>query len=145
MKLIKKKSVEEIDRPNIREFQLTLDQKRRFMRGIELFNERKFWEAHEAWEQVWRGREEDSRIFLQGIIQAAAAFHRVIERPSYLGALNHLEKAVKKLQLFPVRFLGINVEKLLQGIQNCLVEVQRLGTRKLDQFSIQLVPRIDVD
>lgn len=74
MKLIKKKRVEEIDRSNIREFQLTLDQRRQFMRGIELFNERKFWEAHDAWEQVWRGREEDGRIFLQGIIQAAAAF-----------------------------------------------------------------------
>jgi predicted metal-dependent hydrolase len=43
-----------------------------------LFNQAKFWEAHEALEQIWRSvADEDEAKVLQGLIQAAAAlFHR---------------------------------------------------------------------
>jgi hypothetical protein len=47
-------------------------------RAVELFNQGKFWDAHEALEQIWRSvpDEGEARV-LQGLIQAAAAlFHR---------------------------------------------------------------------
>lgn len=47
---------------------------RRWLRGIDLYNQRYLWEAHEAWEALWhhapRGSAEAS--LLQGLIQAAA-------------------------------------------------------------------------
>jgi hypothetical protein len=46
--------------------------------AVELFNQGKFWDAHEALEQIWRSvpDEGEARV-LQGLIQAAAAlFHR---------------------------------------------------------------------
>ncbi|MEK7748740.1 MAG: DUF309 domain-containing protein [Bacteroidota bacterium] len=89
MKLVGKKRVEEIDLPSLREFDLTGNQKRIFAKGIELFNRGQFWEAHEAWEQIWWEREEEGRIFFQGIIQAAAAFHLVFENPRPAGARNN--------------------------------------------------------
>ena len=31
-----------------------------YLRGIELFNQHKFWESHEAWEEIWRASERDA-------------------------------------------------------------------------------------
>ncbi|HVN84345.1 MAG TPA: DUF309 domain-containing protein [Candidatus Binatia bacterium] len=43
--------------------------------GIDLFNARYFWEAHEAWESVWAAapRASVAALLLQGLIQIAAA------------------------------------------------------------------------
>ena len=85
-------------------------------RGIHLFNEGRYWDAHEAWEELWHRRTEESRIFIQGIIQLAAAFH-LLHRPGRRrGALGNFRKAEEKLRLFPSRFLGIDVTDLLAMI-----------------------------
>jgi hypothetical protein len=46
-----------------------------FLHGVDLWNRRFFWEAHEAWEDPWRaaGRESPLGRFLQGLILLAAA------------------------------------------------------------------------
>lgn len=46
-----------------------------WLRGVDLFNRFYFWEAHEAWESLWRGarRESPPAIMLRGLIQIAAA------------------------------------------------------------------------
>jgi hypothetical protein len=47
-----------------------------YLWGVDLYNAGYFWEAHEAWEGVWRaaaGRDDAQGRFLQGLIQCAAA------------------------------------------------------------------------
>lgn len=46
-----------------------------FLHGVDLWNHRFFWEAHEAWEEPWRaaGRESRDGRVLQGLILLAAA------------------------------------------------------------------------
>jgi hypothetical protein len=46
-----------------------------YLWGIDLYNRGFLWEAHEAWEGLWRAAEHDAmqRRFLQGLIQCAAA------------------------------------------------------------------------
>ena len=53
----------------------TFDQSLR--RGIELFNRREFYEAHEAWEEGWIDELTDDRLLLQGLIQVAAGLYKV--------------------------------------------------------------------
>ena len=144
MKVVRKKPVEEIDRSSLQKFALTEGQTTEFRRGIDLFNQGKYWQAHEVWEHVWREREEDGRIFLQGIIQAAAAYYRVAERPSYIGALNNFEKAFTKLEPFPDEFLGVNVEGLRRAIVESFEEVKRLGPGKVNEFPAELLRKLDV-
>lgn len=45
-----------------------------FLEGIDLWNHRFFWEAHEAWEEPWRAAGRDTALgrFLQGLILLAA-------------------------------------------------------------------------
>jgi len=46
-----------------------------YLWGIDLYNAGHFWEAHEAWEGLWRAAALDraQRLYLQGLIQCAAA------------------------------------------------------------------------
>ncbi|HEV3238194.1 MAG TPA: DUF309 domain-containing protein, partial [Gemmataceae bacterium] len=48
---------------------------RPYLRGIDLFNHGYYWEAHEAWEQIWHacGRKGETADFVKGLIQLAVA------------------------------------------------------------------------
>jgi uncharacterized protein len=48
---------------------------RAYLWGVDLFNQGFYWEAHEAWEGIWRSydRAETPALFLQGLIKLAAA------------------------------------------------------------------------
>jgi predicted metal-dependent hydrolase len=51
-----------------------LDPREAWLYGIDLFNTRYFWEAHEAWEKVWQAAPDGSRgrEVVKGLIQIAA-------------------------------------------------------------------------
>lgn len=47
---------------------------RTYLRGLDLFNHGYYWEAHEAWEALWRDAQEPApKALLQGLIRLAAA------------------------------------------------------------------------
>ncbi|MCB9760906.1 MAG: DUF309 domain-containing protein [Alphaproteobacteria bacterium] len=48
---------------------------RLYLRGLDLFDHRYWWEAHEVWEAIWHQvpRDEPFAALLQGLIQASAA------------------------------------------------------------------------
>ena len=75
--------------------------------GIALFNDRKFWHAHEAWERDWLLAEGKARLFLQGLIQIAAAYHHV-QRGTFSGAVRLFDAALEKLSHAESGFLGID-------------------------------------
>ncbi len=45
-------------------------------KGRGLFNEGRYFEAHEAWEEAWRVETGEARLRLQGLIQIAAGCHK---------------------------------------------------------------------
>jgi predicted metal-dependent hydrolase len=75
--------------------------------GVEHFNTHRFWHAHEAWEVPWLRAEGDSRTFLQGLIQLAAAYVHV-QRGTYRGGVRLFDAALKKLEPFPPGYCGID-------------------------------------
>lgn len=112
-----------------------------FKRAVELFNNGHYWESHEAWELIWRRHLEPSRIFFQGLIQLAAAYHQ-LRRGIYHGVIKHFNNARWKLQHFPAHFLGVDVEALRDRIEAGLTEAERLGEARLNQFEPALIARI---
>jgi predicted metal-dependent hydrolase len=78
-----------------------------FLAGVDHFNSREFWEAHESWEELWLEAESDLHRFLQGLIQLAAAYHH-IKRGTYRGAVRLIDAALIKLEPFPLRFCGVD-------------------------------------
>lgn len=47
----------------------------RYLAGIELFNRREYFDAHEVWEDLWRDCPAADRRFYQSLIQAAVALY----------------------------------------------------------------------
>jgi uncharacterized protein len=77
------------------------------LRGVELFNAQHFWHAHEAWEELWLHSSGDEKIFLQGLIQLAAAYHHV-QRGTYRGGVRLFDAALRKLERFADTHDGID-------------------------------------
>jgi uncharacterized protein len=86
-----------------------------YHRGICLFNARDFYDAHEVWEDVWRESEGLEKRFLQGLIQAAVAFHHH-STGNVVGACSLMERGRKNLAACPQEFGGIHVNELLDSL-----------------------------
>jgi predicted metal-dependent hydrolase len=71
-----------------------------FRKGVALFNARKFFEAHEVWEELWLVEPEPEKTFLQGLIQLAAAYHHH-GRGNPRGTQSLLAAGLAKLGRFP--------------------------------------------
>ena len=83
-----------------------------FIRGIELFNQQEFHGCHDAIEEIWLQESSEQQPFLQGLIQAAAAFHHY-QNGKWGAARSLFKLAVKKLQPYPEIHCGVRVKKLV--------------------------------
>jgi uncharacterized protein len=104
--------------------------------GLRHYDGGEFFNAHEAWESVWLETQGAEKIFLQGLIQVAAAFHHYY-RGNSQGTSLLLQAALRRLQSCPDSFGGIAVGDLCTDIRNWL---QALENR--DSTHQIYVPRI---
>ena len=86
-----------------------------YQRGIRLFNTREFYDAHEVWEDVWRECEGLEKKFLQGLIQAAVAFHHH-STGNVAGAYSLMERSRKNLAACPNEYGGVRVGELVEAL-----------------------------
>jgi hypothetical protein len=112
--------------------------------GIDLYNAGHYWNAHEAWEQVWLDSEREMRGFYQGLIQVTAAFVHVT-RNEFPGAIRLLDAGIEKLQKYPASFRGVRLEPLLTGARSARSRLWALGEKRIDEFDRALIPRIETD
>jgi predicted metal-dependent hydrolase len=87
-----------------------------FQEGIALFNQGRFFEAHEAWEEIWRSTTPEPRDLFQGLIQIAAALHQFLNLNRIDGPRRTLAKARRRLEPYAPIALGIDVEDLLEQV-----------------------------
>lgn len=96
--------------------------------GINFFNAGRYFEAHEAWEDLWRPTRGPLRLYYQGLVQAAVGMeHR--KRGNWNGARAQLTKALAKLEQYPSPFCQIDNAKLIADLRGVL-EAQN-GTPKI--------------
>jgi len=88
-----------------------------FEEGIDLFNEGKFFECHEAWEEVWKRSEGEAKLFYQGIIQAAVAILHA-QRGNLSGAASMYAKASAKLDHLPSEHMGLALGELRDALKD---------------------------
>lgn len=84
-------------------------------RGVVLFNDRRFFEAHEVWEEAWRRTDGDEARFLQGLIQVAAALVKW-QRGQSRGMTDLFAKGCEKLTPFRPVHHGLDVAALLDAV-----------------------------
>jgi predicted metal-dependent hydrolase len=84
--------------------------------GIRHFNEGEYFEAHEAWEGVWKNAtESQEKHFLQGMIMIAAAFHHHRRKES-AGTAKLLRRGLHILAEYNEASLPIDKEDFLRSV-----------------------------
>jgi uncharacterized protein len=96
---------------------------RLFQQGLESFNSEHFYDAHEHWEEVWLQTPNPDKMFLQGLIQVAAAYHH-FSRANNLGCRNLLHAGLLKLEFFPEEHWGLAIEPLRASVRQWLVPLR---------------------
>ena len=96
---------------------------RLYQKGLEAFNSAHFYDAHEHWEEVWLETPNPDKMFLQGLIQVAAAFHHY-SRANLLGTRNLLLAGLLKLDRFPEVHGGLEIEALREAVRGWLAALE---------------------
>jgi hypothetical protein len=97
----------------------TVDAERKqenFRRGVELFNQRRFFECHEALEAIWLEEPGSDKPFYQGLIQVAAGFYQFFEKRNAKGALSLVRAGSEKLRRSPPGHGGLDLARLLTAL-----------------------------
>ncbi|MGO8994519.1 MAG: DUF309 domain-containing protein [Polyangiaceae bacterium] len=111
-----------------------------FLRGARLFDRGEFFQAHEAWEEHWLVEtDEGTKRFLQGLIQVAAAFHKLVVVQDAESALRLIAKGLAKLDESAQANVGVSIPAFREGLRR--YEVLLAGGR-IDVFAI---PKLGVE
>lgn len=105
--------------------------------GARLFDAGQFFEAHEAWEQHWLVEtDETRRRVLQGLIQVAAAFHKLLIQNQPESAERLFAKGLAKLDACPGPIDGPDLALFRDGVRACASELAA------GRFDRSMVPKL---
>lgn len=110
--------------------------------GMILFNEGKFFEAHEELETAWREETGAIRDLYRGILQVAVTYLH-ITRGNYEGAVKVYGRSQKWLNGWSEVCRGIKVGDFRANAARVMQEVQRLGKEDLGTFDPSLFKPIE--
>lgn len=94
----------------------------KYLAGIEFFNQCEFFEAHEAWEELWTDYSGPARKFYQGLIQVAVCLHH-FGNGNIRGAKKLFHSSTAYLEPYRPFYEGIDVDKLLAELRTCCAEI----------------------
>ncbi len=109
--------------------------------GVGLFNQGRYYEAHDALEEAWFADRRPCRDLYQGLLQLGIALYH-IEQHNFRGADKMLLRATGKFQRLPSRCQGMDVAELLEQSRSLRQTLLDLGPDQVDQFSRELFPTI---
>jgi predicted metal-dependent hydrolase len=84
--------------------------------GREHYVAGRYFEAHLVWEEAWRREWGTHRRLLQGLIQVAAAYHKMAVQRHPLGMVKLLDRATELLAPIPDGFAQLQLDRLREGL-----------------------------
>jgi hypothetical protein len=85
-------------------------------RGLELMRAKRWFDAHEAFEDEWRETVGPERDFLQGLVHVTVAWHHA-SRGNAPGASRQLEKARRRLSPYAPTHRGVDVTAVIGQVE----------------------------
>ena len=98
-----------------------------FFDGLQAYEEKDFFEAHELWEELWSEYYLDDKTFIQGLIQLAVSFVH-LGNGNLNGAKSLMKKSGDKFSSYSGLHRGINIDKLKHQIVIIINEYEQLLT-----------------
>ena len=110
--------------------------------GIERFNNKRYWLAHEALEDAWNDSLPPIKEMYRGILQAAVVYYH-INQLNFRGALKVYQRSQKWLNPLPDTCQGVDIARLRADLDTAIAEARRLGVENLAEFDFY--PQISYD
>ena len=91
--------------------------------ALDLFNNHQWYEAHDAFEEIWNSVDGDERQVIQGILQVSVSqFH--LSKGNLNGATILLGEGLGRIKTRTRINLGIDLESFCQCLENLLSKLQ---------------------
>ncbi len=94
-----------------------------YLQGIAHFNHLEFFEAHDAWEELWTDHTADDRTFYKGLIQMAVCLHH-FSKGNTRGARKLYRTSRDYLAEYSPCYIGIDLVALLARFERCCAGLQ---------------------
>lgn len=107
------------------------------IQGLEEFNQRKYFEAHETLEEAWRLDQTTGRDFYRAVLQVAVAYLQ-IERRNYRGAIKMFLRLRQWLDPLPDICRGVDLAQLRIDVEKVYTTLVALGERRIEEFDQRL-------
>jgi uncharacterized protein len=106
--------------------------------GLELFNQGRYFEAHEALEAAWRAESGPVRDLYRGILQVGVVYLH-ISQYNYPGAVKVHQRCRKWLLPWPEICRGLEVGRLRLDLEAVMTALQALGPKRITAFDTSLL------
>ena len=113
-----------------------------FHDGVQSFNSKRFYDAHEHFEEIWTEHDLDDRVFIQGLIQLSVAFFHITNK-NRNGAIGLFKKSISKLDRYlNTTQLVVNINDVIKSTHQCYKNIQDI--RDTNEFDWSLIPTLKV-
>jgi uncharacterized protein len=103
------------------------------LRGVELFNSGRYWDAHEVWEEEWTpDRKGPDSGFYKGLIQVAAGCLHYTRR-NRRGAINKWRSGADYLRPYVPAHKGLQLSPLVETVDDFLI---LMGSREWPELEM---------
>lgn len=110
-----------------------------FQKGLMEYEKGDYFEAHEAWEDLWSDYNLPDRKFIQGLIQLSVSFVH-LRNGNMNGARSLLKKCSEKFEPYQHLQRGINMNELKMGIETVALAYEEIDDPTI--FDWDLVPSL---
>ena len=112
-----------------------------FIKGIECFNQKKYYAAHEYFEEMWTGYKLDDKLFIQALLQLSVAYFH-ISNSNRNGALGLFKKSISKLDRYLDTYQDIvNINSVIKSAHESYDSV--IENKDIDEFDWSLTPELE--
>ena len=101
--------------------------------GLELFNAREYFEAHEALETAWRDETGPVRNLYRGILQVGVAYHHILNG-NYSGAVKLFQRCRQWLDPLPDTCRGIDLASFRKDFEAVEQTLLKHGPEGISSF-----------
>ena len=110
--------------------------KNSFSNALKLFNDKKWYEAHDAFEEIWNTLDGDERQVVQGILQVSVSqFH--LTKGNLNGATILLGEGLGRIKKRTKINLGIDLDSLCKTLECLLIKLQQ--KESLDENDVPIL------
>jgi len=115
----------------------------RLREGISLFNDRRFFECHEVFEELYQETETANKPFIEGLIQLAAAFRIFCDFGEVKGPVRMIYQALVRFENYQPDFLQVGVQEMTTTLESWAKQAERAAIPP-PPYSVPKIPLLRI-